>query len=288
MSRAPLTSVEALDEMRTAAAPPVILDATLLLPKARFDGDFRAESGRARWLQRHIPGSRHVAVDTQLSVPHATHDRHPPPQVLADTLAQLGVGARTEVVVYDDVGGLWAARVWFLLRWIGIPVTVLDGGLAAWRAGGLPLDEGPEADPVPVPRWTAQPALEAWIELAELREIHHARANLVCGLSTAAFEGTEPTRYSRRGHIPGSANVPARELFDDAGFIRSEADIAARYRQAGVDLTRQILLYCGGGISATANALALSSIGIQNARVYDGSLEEWSADPALPLVSTRD
>jgi thiosulfate/3-mercaptopyruvate sulfurtransferase len=284
MSRNPLVSAEVLDRMRADATPPVILDATLLLHKARFDGDFHSESGRPRWERAHIPGSLHVEVDTELSIPDVTHDRHPPPQALADTLARLGIGSRTQVVVYDSTGGLWAARVWFLLRWIGVPVTVLDGGLSGWQDSGLPVERGPRVETAPVPRWAAQTAHDAWIDKDELLDIHSTAGNLVCGLSPASFSGSEPTRYSRRGHIPGSANVPARALFDDKGFIRSEAEIAAHYRDAGAHLDSELLLYCGGGISATANALALSSIGIQHARVYDGSLEEWSADPALPLT----
>ncbi|MBB5163913.1 sulfurtransferase [Mycobacterium sp. AZCC_0083] len=284
MSREPFISAHALDQMRTSAAPPVIFDATLVLHKARFDGDFHAESGRSRWEEAHVPGSVHVEVDTELSVPDSTHDRHPPPQVLADTLARLGVGQETPVVVYDSTGGLWAARVWYLLRWIGVPVGVLDGGLTGWRESGLPVESGLRPESVPVSRWEARVAYHAWIDKDELLQFGEFSGNLVCGLSSASFSGSEPTRYSRRGHIPGSINVPARSLFDDSGFIRSRAEVTARYRDADVDLDTELLLYCGGGISAAANALALSSIGFQHARVYDGSLEEWSADPDLPLI----
>lgn len=286
MSRAPFVPADALDQMRTSATPPVIFDATLLLHKARFDGDFHAESGRSRWEQAHVPGSVHVEVDTELSVPDVTHDRHPPAQVLADTLAGFGVEQGTPVVVYDSTGGLWAARVWFLLRWIGVPVTVLDGGLSGWRTAGLPVESGPAPEPVPVPIWTATAVRDAWIDKDELLQFGDFAGHLVCGLSPASFSGSEPTRYSRRGHIPGSINVPARSLFDDAGFIRSSAEIRARYLDAGADLGSELLLYCGGGISAAANALALSSIGVHDVRVYDGSLEEWSADPLLPLITS--
>jgi thiosulfate/3-mercaptopyruvate sulfurtransferase len=284
VTRGPFVSPLSLDELRTGTTPPVILDATLLLHPPRFDGDFRAESGRPRWEQARLPGSIHVRVDTDLSIPDVTHDRHPPAQELADALARFGIGERTRVVVYDGVGGLWAARVWFLLRWIGVPVAVLDGGLSAWREAGLPLESGPGQVVEAAPRWRARVARDVWIGKEELVQIDSSAGSLVCGLSPGSFGGTEPTRYSRRGHIPGSVNVPARAHFDEAGFIRSSAEISAQYREAGVDLTGEVLLYCGGGISATANALALSSVGIELARVYDGSLEEWSADPDLPLV----
>jgi len=261
---------------------PVILDASLVLHRPQFDGDFRADSGRSAWEAAHLPGARHVQVDADLSIPAATHNHHPPPQDLADRLAQIGIGADTPTVVYDSTGGFWAARTWYLLRWIGIPVRVLDGGLAAWRAAGLPVESGP-AHARPVASWSARPVREAWIELGELYEIDCHAGNLVCALSPAAFSGTEPTRYTRRGHIPGSVNVPARELFDHRGLVRPPAEIRERYRDAGTDLDREVLLYCGSGISATVNALALVSAGIESVRVYDGSLEEWSADPTLPL-----
>ncbi|MUM08311.1 hypothetical protein B5P44_26405 [Mycobacterium sp. CBMA 213] len=261
---------------------PVILDASLVLHRPQFDGDFRTDSGRSAWEATHLPGAIHVQVDTDLSIPAATHNHHPPPQHLADRLAGFGIDADTPTVVYDSTGGFWAARTWYLLRWIGIPVRVLDGGLDAWRAAGLPVESGP-AQARPVASWSARPVREAWIELDELREIGCSTANLVCALSPAAFLGTEPTRYTRRGHIPGSVSVPARELFDDHGLVRPPAEIRERYRDNGTDLSREVLLYCGGGISATVNALALVSAGIETVRIYDGSLEEWSADPTLPL-----
>lgn len=280
----PFIGVHELAAALAGPSAPVLLDASLLLHRPAFDGDYRTESGRRGWLAGHLPGALHVQVDEDLAVPAATHNRHPPAQVLADTVAGLGIGPDTPTVVYDGTGGFWAARVWYLLRWIGVPVQVLDGGLDAWRAAGLPVQAG-VTQPRPVPRWTIRTVCNAWIELAELREIHGGIGNLVCALSPAAYSGTEPTRYSRRGHIPGSVNVPARALLDDAGLLRPPSQVIGVFEAAGVDLSREVLLYCGGGISATVNALALVASGVDRIRVYDGSLEEWSADPALPLTT---
>lgn len=282
MNPGPFIGADELFSALGGDTPPVILDASLVLHRPQFDGDFRTESGRSAWEAAHLPGAIHVQVDTDLSVPAKTHNHRPPPQELADRLAQFGIGADTTTVVYDSTGGFWAARTWYLLRWIGIPVRVLDGGLHAWRAAGLPVESG-TSRAQPAAPWSADRVRQAWIELDELREIDCGDGNLVCALSPAAFSGTEPTRYTRRGHIPGSVNVPARELFDDHGRVRPPAEIIDRYRDAGTDLDREVLLYCGGGISATVNALALVSAGVESIRVYDGSLEEWSADPALPL-----
>ncbi|BDV31179.1 sulfurtransferase [Microbacterium terricola] len=278
-------------ELRTeldGPTPPTVFDATLILRRPRFDGDFTATSGRPRWATAHLPGSRHVAIDTDFSVPHVTHDHHPEPQQIADRLADLGVGPHDRVVAYDTAGGLWAARLWYLLDGIDVDVRVLDGGLAAWRdAGGAVVESDEPPAAAPAERWTAHARRPAWIDRDEVLGALPT-ANLVCGLSRASFAGAEPTRYTRRGHIPGSANVPARELFDEAGLVRTPAAVRAAFTAAGVDLDREVLLYCGGGISATANALALRHAGVSDVRVYDGSLEEWSADPSLPLVLTAE
>lgn len=283
MSVHPLITAAELAAALAGTSPPTLIDASLVLHRPEFDGDYRTDSGRELFAAAHLPGAIHIQVDADFAVPAGTHNQHPPAQVLADRAAGVGIGPHTPTVVYDSTGGFWAARAWYLLRWIGVPVRVLDGGLTAWQAAGLPVETG-ATTPRPVPAWRVPTVRDAWIELDELREIHGSTGNLVCALSRAAFSGAEPTRYSRRGHIPGSANVAARSLLDAQGLLRPPGEITALYRQAGVDLDDEVLLYCGGGISATVNALALVAAGIDRLRIYDGSLEEWSADPGLPLT----
>lgn len=261
-----------------------VIDASFVLHSAETDGDYRRESGLPLYLAAHIPSSIYVDVSTQFSdTDSALHFAHPAPQAIASELARLGITANTPVVIYDQTGGLFAARLWYLLRWIGINAQVLNGGFAAWVAAGLPISSGVDAGPSPVPEWQASEAREPWVTGQQLRE--RTGGQLVCALGAATFSGTEPTRYSRRGHIPGSINVPARSLFNDLGFVKSLDDVRTVYAAAGIDGSEEVLLYCGGGISATVNALTLEAIGINNVRIYDGSLEEWSADPSLPLVT---
>lgn len=284
-------SAHALVELLDGENPPAVLDASLELHTPTFDGDYRKDSGRLRWLVGHIPGSQHVDLSTQfadLDAPH--HYAHAEPQAIADELARLGIAEGRPVVVYDTTGLMFAARLWYLLRWIGVDVRVLDGGFAAWKAAGLPVEIGGGPAPTPVSSWTAQKARRAWISKQELleRDAADERA-LVCSLPAAQFAGTVPTRYRRRGHIPGSVNVSSRDHFTAEGRVKSRVELILAYDAAGVDVTDQseeVLLYCGGGISAAAGALALAEIGFSAVRVFDGSLEEWSADPALPLETS--
>lgn len=282
-------SAPALAEALNGENPPAVLDASLELHTAEFDGDYRKDSGRSRWLAGHIPGSQHVDLSKQFTDTDAPyHFAHAEPQAIADELARLGIAEGGSVVVYDSTGLMFAARLWYLLRWIGVDVTVLDGGLRAWKDAGLPVAVGEEPAPAPAPSWTAEKARRAWISRQELAEKNDERP-LVCSLPAAQFAGSAPSRYSRRGHIPGSVNVSSRDHFSAEGKIKSRVELILAYDAAGVDVTdptEEVLLYCGGGISAAAAALALAEIGVTAVRVYDGSLEEWSADPSLPLETS--
>lgn len=265
----------------------VVLDATVLLPSPRHDGDHRSASGREGWLRRHLPGSRHADLTGDFSDRDAScHFTVPDPRALSRALAGVGVGEGVAVVAYDTGGGIWAARLWWMLRAISVPAAVLDGGLAAWESAGQPLASGD--DPVPVPEVTPVtpvPRPELWTDVHTVEAISRGErpGTLVCALPAAGFDGSAPTRYSRRGHIPGSRSLPGRELLDGEGRVLPAADLAARVG-AGLDAAdTPVVLYCGGGVSAAGVALALTLLGREDVSLYDGSLEEWSKDPARPL-----
>jgi thiosulfate/3-mercaptopyruvate sulfurtransferase len=265
----------------------VVLDATALLPSPREDGDYRSASGRGSWAERHVPGSRHADLTGDLSDHDAPyHFAVPSAEALAAALARLGVGEGAEVVAYDSGGGIWAARVWWMLRAIGVPAAVLDGGLEGWEVAGRPLASGEDADPVVAVR-PATPVVrpDLWVGIEDVAAISRGErpGTLVCALPPGGYDGSAPTRYSRRGHIPASRSLPGRGLLDDSGHVLPAEELAARVGGVLDADDSPVVLYCGGGISAAGAALALTLLGRTDVSVYDGSLEEWSKDPARPV-----
>lgn len=269
---------------------PVVLDVTVLLAPARFDGDYRPESGESLWREAHLPGSRHVDLLTTLSdTSGSLHFTRPSADGLAADLGTLGITPDSSVVLYDQGGATWASRVWWLLRGVGVDARILDGGFARWTALGLPVESGEPtaAEPVQVPS-SALADRGLWVDRGEVAAIAAGRApgTLVCALAPAQFAGAENTRYSRRGHIPGSRNLSAKSMLDDRGLLREADELAALAAAALAGVDRPLVIYCGGGISACLTALGLVLAGHDTVQVYDGSIEEWSADPTLPMVTT--
>ncbi len=269
--------------------PVVVLDATVLLPAARYDGDYQASSGREQFNAGHIPTARYADLLGDLS-DHAApyHFTRPAPAQLAAALTRLGVTGSSVVVTYDSAGGVWAARLWWMLHWISVPAAVLDGGWAGWLASGGAVESGaPPATALPGagagPSLTARERPGMWASRADVLEVvGGTRAGaLVCALSDEVFTGTAPTRYARRGHIPSSLNIPARSLLTADGQLRPAGEL--RDATARIPDTDPVTVYCGGGISAAVVAHALLITGREDVAIYDGSLEEWSADPELPL-----
>ncbi|GAB2842709.1 sulfurtransferase [Actinocorallia aurea] len=264
----------------------LVLDVTVRLAAAEFDGDYRSESGRGPWLDRHIPGSAHVDLRTVFADPFASfHFGSPSPAQVAAELAELGAVPGLPIVLYDAGSMQWAARAWWTLRDAGFEARVLDGGLPAWQ-GPVASGEEPARPAGCLPDPGNSRGL--WANRAEAQALSLGKAPgaLVCALGPDYLAGVNPTRYSRRGYIPGSLSVPAKSLLTAEGTVLPGADLSAALAAAPGDRDEPIVVYCGGGVSACLTALGLVLDGHTNVRVYDGSLEEWSADPSLPLVFT--
>lgn len=198
----------------------------------------------------------------------------------------LGIGDGARVVVYDQLQGFWATRFWWHLRLEGFDdVTVLDGGLAAWKAAGQPVTDTVESATPRIFKGVRRPEL-----LRSTREVAAALDDpstvLVNVLDPATYRG-ETSTYARNGHIPGSINLPVSDVLDPAtGAFRTPVELRALFAEAGLlDEARTVVTYCGGGIAATGVAHALARAGRDDVAVYDGSLTAWAADPELPLVT---
>lgn len=288
----PLVSARELVELQEGSTPPVVLDATAHLDPPTAAERFPVRSGAADWAAAHIPGSRHLDLVEAVSDPAASyHFSVAEPARLSAALAAAGVTAGRPVVCYDSADGLWAARLWWVLRDAGLAATVLDGGLAAWRAEGLPVETGDRAEH---PTSAAPPvdgARRGWAGLAEVAALAAGDPSelLVCALPEGQFRGTSATRYPRSGHIPHSRNLPAGALRDPEGKHLSPARLRAITEPVvGPPGERPLTLYCGAGISAAGLALGLVAAGYSDIRIYDGSLEEWTTDPGRPLVGPEE
>jgi len=195
------------------------------------------------------------------------------------------VGDGTTVVVYDTAVGQWAARLWWLFRAFGYDrVAVLDGGLKKWAAEDRELALG-HVEPARAV-FTAEPRPELWAEKADVEAVVRGEreAALVCSVPPKEFTGEVVSR-PRAGHIPGSTSAPAGLLVDREHNTLLEPD-ALRERLAPALGAPQVITYCGGGIAAASSALALTLLGERSVAIYDGSLNEWVADPDAPLVTT--
>jgi thiosulfate/3-mercaptopyruvate sulfurtransferase len=233
-------------------------------------------SGRAAYESGHLPGAVWLDIDTDLSEaasPQAGRHPLPSPQRFAAALGRAGIHARDRVVAYDDTGGSTAARLWYLLRVLNRPAAVLDGGLDAWP-GGLVTTE-PDYPPV---RRRPQPwPPERFVTAEELAQVPDA---VVYDARTAPrFAHGDRDIDPRPGHIPGAVSAPWAGNLDEQQRFRSTTELRDRYADA---LQRPAIAYCGSGVTACHNLLALEVAGIQGTALYPGSWSQWGNDPDRP------
>jgi len=263
-----------------------VLDSTVHLRRPAPGAPYSVQSGREDHEQAHIPGALFADLAGAMSDPDSPHPFSlPAPARFAAAAGALGIGPGTHVVVYSQQSPMWATRLWWLLRYFGFDdVAVLDGGLRAWMAEGLPVESGVQEPHAA--EFTAQPRPEMAASLQEVAALASAGgpACLLNALSPQAFRGDGPGAYSRPGRIPGSVSMHWELLVDPAaGRFRPRSEIADTLGDLGAPGGPAVVAYCGGGISATVDLFALELIGRGGARLYDGSLTEWSADPTLPM-----
>jgi len=265
-----------------------LFDATVQLVRPPEGGPYTVRSGRPGYEQAHIPGAAFADIAGELSDPESPFPfTLPTAERFAAAAGRLGIGPGVHVAAYAQESPMWATRLWWQLRFFGFDsVSVLDGGLSAWRAAGLATESGArDYEPAqfsahPRPEWLATRAdVEAAVAAGD------GSACLVNALTPPVFRGEGPSSYSRPGRIPGSVNAPWTELVDpDTNRFRDPAELARALEVAGALGPAPVIAYCGGGISATVDLFALALVGRGDAsRLYDGSLIEWTRDEALPV-----
>ena len=263
-------------------------DPDWVIVDTRFDLADPAK-GEQQYREAHIPGARYAHLDRHLSGPKTgTNGRHPLPdsEVLSRTLGELGISNNSQVVVYDADSSMYAGRLWWMLRWMGHDaVAVLDGGLARWQREGHPVRGGVESSTVghfkgaPRPGWR--------LTVNDVKGVMNDPTRLLVDSRTAdRYRGIGETMDKVGGHIPGAANyfygqnLAADKTFKEPEDLRTQWAAVIKGRDP-----KDVVVYCGSGVTACHNLLALEHAGIQGVKIFPGSWSEWSADPARPVAT---
>lgn len=239
------------------------------------------KSGRPAYDREHIPGAAFLELQDDLSDPEAQFTYTPlPAGELAAAFGRLGIGDETHVVLYDNAGSMWAAWAWWLLYSVGFDrAALLPGGVAEWRAAGHPVTD----EPAGFPSVTLTPVPRPWA-LADKEEVLIATGDrtvrIIDVLPPESYEGLF-AMYDRPGHIASAVNEPMGAIRGDGFTLKSTEEIELGL---GGSPNQRAITYCGGGIAAAASAFAMVRAGYTDVAIYPGSLEEWTKDPALPMV----
>src|SRR5205809_4786850 len=246
---------------------------------------YTVASGREDFERAHIPGAQFVDVVSELSDPaNPVPLMAPGAAEFAAVMGRLSIGNRSRVVLYSGQNAYWATRVWWLLRMFGFDnAALLDGGWQKWRREGRPAEAGP-AKPRRPTRFVVRAQRDLMATKAEvLAATGDPAALTINALPEDQHNFTSGVHYGRPGHIIGSINIPSADLLDpNTNEFRSPAELRQRFEQAGA-FDRRVITYCGAGIAASADAMALVMLGHPEVKLYDSSLCEWAADPDLPM-----
>ena len=279
-----LISAEQLHELLASGVDVAIID-------TRFDLADPAAGERA-WQEGHVPGSIYLHLDRDLCGEKtgpggAFLGRHPLPErrAFAQTLARCGIAPETQVVALDAQGGVYASRLWWMMRWMGhANAAVLDGGLAAWSAAGGPLTTEPPARPA-APAYPELPPLAATIDAAELSRRLGTLA-IVDARAGERFRGEVEPLDKAAGHIPGASNRFFKDNLAADGRFKPAEQLRAEFGALlGTRAAAQVVHQCGSGVTACHNLLAMEHAALPGTLLYPGSWSEWSADPARPIAS---
>lgn len=273
---APIIDVTELRELRDAAATGA-RSLHLLDVRWALDGS----KGHHTYRQGHLPGAVYVDLDTELAAPaRPDAGRHPlpEPEDFAASLRRVGVTEGSVVVAYDDTGGSQAARLVWMLRALGHDAALLDGGLAAWD-GELTRDD---VQPAP-----GDVAARSWPDtaIATADEVASGAGPVIDARAPERYRGEVEPIDPRAGHIPAAVNLPhTGNLGEDGRFLSAE-ELRHRFEAAGIRADQEALVYCGSGVTAAHDVLALHRAGFTAVRLFPGSWSQWSADESRPVAT---
>lgn len=247
------------------------------------------DQGRGLYAIEHIPNAIYAHLDEDLSSPVTENTgRHPLPDVetLKAKLGRWGIGAQTQVLAYDDAGGSYAARLWWLLHWLGhTNAAVLDGGFSIWKKQGLPTTaEPPRVTPTV---FAGKPDSGMLTSADELQ--HQLNQGAVCLVDVRdpeRFDGKQEPIDNVAGHIPGAINIPWKHTIDDNSLFLPKGQLFDQYKSLlNTRSADELTFMCGSGVTACHSLVVLAYLGVSGAKLYAGSWSEWIRDPARPVTT---
>jgi thiosulfate/3-mercaptopyruvate sulfurtransferase len=253
---------------------------------AGSEDPYIAVPGIRTFEEAHIPGADFLDLQGEFSDP-TTRLRFMMPETarLEAAFGRHGIDRGSRVVLYSIGSMMWATRFWWMLRSLGFDsAAVLDGGFDKWKAERLPIESGQSKGYAPA-KFEAMPRPGFFVDKnAVLAALEDPGTVIVNALGPQFHKGLEPSRYGRPGRVPGSVNVSAATLVDaKTKNLTTRGDAAAKFEAQGVTKDRNVICYCGGGISATIDLFLLHQLGYDNLTLYDGSMGEWAKDSSLPI-----
>ncbi|QOZ47127.1 sulfurtransferase [Bradyrhizobium sp. CCBAU 53340] len=263
-----------------------LYDCTTYLEPAPSGSDvpYRAVPGEKTFAAGHIPGADFLDLQGEFSDTFAQQFfMMPEVAQLEAAFGRHGLDASKTIVLYSIGTMMWATRFWWMLRSLGVEARVLDGGFDKWKDEGRPVETGAPKG-YPAATFKATPRAGFFVDKNFVKaRIGDPSTVTVNALGPQFHGGLEPSRYGRPGRVPGSVNVPAATLVKPDKTLTTLADAEAKFAAAGVTRDKDVILYCGGGISATIDLLMLTQLGYDRLTLYDASMGEWARDPALPV-----